>query len=293
MVRGKWTTVMRALIPATATGWLVVVLLIYCGVGAGCQAVGDMEAAGGAGGGSSSSAAARLEIAVADYDAGRYDRAYQHASVVYHATSGMVRDRAAYLLGLSAYQLNRHDEARTRLTRLVRDNHPTLAADAAATLGLMAMDSGHPEEAVGHFRFAATRLADQDRAQARFLCGKAYQQMQQWGAAKSQFMLARASSTDPEFRAAVEDEMAVTGFTLQLGAFADLDNARNIVDDFLADGLGAKIGVPWILERRDPDGSTLYLVQAGRFSAHERAVQAGRTIPGPTIVVPLAAGRVP
>src|SRR5690606_2938087 len=89
--------------------------------------------------------------------------------------------------------------------------------------------------------------------------------------ARTSLSLARAASSDPAFQAQVNLELNTTGYTLQLGAFRESDNARNLAEDIAERTISLQLGAPRVIEAEDPTGGHLQLVQVGQFSTFASA----------------------
>ena len=90
------------------------------------------------------------------------------------------------------------------------------------------------------------------------------------------------------FRHQVNTQLNITGYTLQIGAFAKQSNARHTAEQIAARTRDAKLGLPRIVLSTDPKGQHWHLVQIGRFSSFATASIARQRL-GTTksIIVPL------
>src|SRR5205809_6236457 len=77
---------------------------------------------------SSAKKPAGLGQAVSDYNAGRYAEAHQAANAAMSQTAGPVKDDAAYLAGMSAYQMGDADDAERRWTVAAKSSNDLTAA---------------------------------------------------------------------------------------------------------------------------------------------------------------------
>lgn len=224
-----------------------------------------------------------------DYDAGRYRDALSGAERVAKMTEPPLRDEGAYLAGIAAARADQPAKAERYLARASRADDPALAADAAAELGLFYRSRGNHAGAIRAFEQAARGLTGDDRAQALFYAAVAQQRLGRWTQARTNLLAARAAATDPALRARIGDQLNVTGYTVQLGAFADTDNARRAAADLLAAARAARLSPPVLARGVDRLGRPLTLVQVGQFATFDAAVRARNLLDLPdAFIVPLA-----
>ena len=223
----------------------------------------------------------------ADYQQGRYSSAYQNAGTIYndHHNNSPIRDQAAYFAGLSAYHLNKYNEADRYLQPLRTNSDRTIAGNASATLGLIAREQNHPAEAILLFKAAYQKLTAQDRAEAAYQTGLAYRELNQTAQARQQFLLARAASRDSQFRSQVDQYIQDTGWTVQLGAFSSITNAQKRLNEYNHMNASHSLGQARILQQSNSaTHTTLYLVQVGNFMDYNLAAQARSKITGPAVI---------
>ena len=154
-----------------------------------------------------------------DYQSARYSSAYGNATAAYHQnrSNSAIHKQAAYLAGLSAYQLHQYDDASKYLQPLRADPDPEIAGNSSATLGLIAREQNQPAQAIPLFRNAYRKLTGQDRAEAAYQTGLSYRDLNQTAQARQQFLLARSASQDSQFRSRVDQYISTTVGTVQLG----------------------------------------------------------------------------
>ena len=227
------------------------------------------------------------------YQSGRYVRALHRAEKIMMSGKREKKDEAAYMAGMIAYQMNDQDSALRYLQRAVRSSSPALSGDALVMVGLIYSDLNHYEKSARAY-LDATRLlvATKDRANAYFFAAKAQQHLGRWAEARTSLSLAKSSSSDLEFRRRVSQEMSVTGFTLQTGAFSEQSNAYHAAEEVLAKAIQLRLGRPRLVPAVDHSDRSLYLVQVGQFSSHASAQAARDKMGKPSVmIVPLAAAR--
>lgn len=227
-----------------------------------------------------------MKAVMADYNAGRFLDAYTGAVSLYRRSVVPERDEAAYLAGLSAYRLQRYEDADRYLSPLVRIATTDVAGRAAGTLGLVELERGRYREAAEYFKKAADRLEGQGKAEAAYRAGLAYKESGSHSLARVQFIIARGASTDAAFQAKVDRELKTSGYTLQLGVFASRANAEAMVREFQA-GRGASIGEARIVTNEGSRGETLYYVNVGTFNSYSAAIRGRALLDQPAIVRPM------
>lgn len=227
-----------------------------------------------------------MKAVMADYESGRFLDAYTGAVSLYRRSVVPERDEAAYLAGLSAYRLQRYEDADRYLSPLVRIASTDVAGRAAGTMGLVELERGRYREAAEYFRKAADRLEGQGKAEAAYRAGLAYKESNSPSLARVQFIIARGASTDPAFQARVDRELRTSGYTLQLGVFAGRANAEKMVREFLA-SRAASIGEPRVVTAEGDRGETLYFVHVGTFNSYSAAIRGRALLDQPAIVRPI------
>jgi len=202
------------------------------------------------------------------HDAGAYTSCCNLASNIADSTTGVAGDEAAYMAGSCCAKVDRPADAERHLLRATRSSDARLAGQAMAELGLLYLRAGQDGRAADMLEASAERLTGQDRANAYFYAGVARQQLSQHDQARVNFALARGGSNDRSFNTRVDTHMRRGGFTLQVGAFKDVANARRAATDIAGRAAALKIGPPVLT--RSSDGR-LTRVQVGRFSTLSQA----------------------
>ncbi len=230
----------------------------------------------------------RLDSANAAYAAGDYATAYRHATQLIIASRGVDRDEANYLAGLCAQRMGNLAAAESHLQAVTSSTDRKLGADAYASLGLIHSSQGRYDLAARDLMRAAPYLQGQDQANAYFYAAIAQQKMGQWAQARTNLMLARAAG-DAAFKQQVDEQLAVTGYTIQVGAFQDAGNARKLADSIAARAASLRIGQARLVSSTDSRGVPVTLVHVGNFATFD-AAQRARTALGDarSIIVPLS-----
>lgn len=223
-----------------------------------------------------------LTGAVVDYDQQRYEQAREGATQAMRSTRGTERERAAYLAGLSAFELGMIDEAERRFMAAARSSERTVAASAKAMLGQIRLDQGRYRDAARLFDEASSGLRGDDAQQARQLAGQAR----------------RIAAGDPTvgsgFRIEAAHTVAVpeSGFALQVGAFHERERASRAAADAQELVEGSSIMPVKIVPTTDQRGRAMYLVRLGHFETRGAAANARRRI-GRLDYIVAAWGRTP
>lgn len=232
-----------------------------------------------------------LDDANSAYQRGDYEQAYTFAAEIASAEPSLDSTEAAYIAGLSAGELGRTDKAVKYLRKAAEGFDKELAANAGVMLGLAYSTQERYALATDALLTAAPTLTGEDRAKAYFYAAVAQQKLGRWANARDHLTLARASSADPAFRKQVEEQIAVNGYTLQLGSFANVENAQAAADQVREAAKANRLGEPRLVPNAARPGQTL--VHLGRFTTYTSAAtyrdQLG--VPG-AFIVPVVSEQV-
>lgn len=239
-----------------------------------------------------SGGAAGMNGALADYNAQRFAQAREKADAVQNqSTVPNQREEAAYLGGLAAYQLGDLDGAERRFMVSTRSSSGQTAAKSKAMMGQIRMDQGRPRDAAAYFVDAQPLLTGDDAELCAYNASVAYQQSgdtnsaKTWMAKSGNLVPGRSTYSAPPSGSGTtvarsntttggSNASSATGFTLQVGAFKEKTRAQQAAAD--AQKLASRdgLGSVKILTRKDNRGSTMYVVQFGRFATREAAAAA-------------------
>lgn len=208
------------------------------------------------------------------YQRGAYEQALTRARVEAERTSGVRRDEANYLAGLSAYRLGRGAEAIDRLERATRSRDATLAAQAHATLGLIHAGRRNDGAARRHLETAVEDLRGPDRAQVHYHLGRIDQRAGRWAAARSHLSIALSLTDDADLRRVIRQQMGAEGFTLQFGAYSQREHAERRANELRPLARRLRTDYPKVIPGATESGGTLYLVQMGSFTTEALARRA-------------------
>ncbi|MEM8737226.1 MAG: SPOR domain-containing protein [Planctomycetota bacterium] len=228
-----------------------------------------------------------LTDANAAYERADFQAAYAYAATIARGEPSEDRASAAYVAGLSARELGRTDRAVRFLRQAAQGFDQDLAADASVTLGLIYSEQEKYALATDALLDAAPRLTGEDRAKAYFYAAVAQQKLGRWATARDHLTLARTASADPQLRQQIENQLAVTGYTLQIGSFNDFVNAQAAADQVAEQARSVGVGEPRLIPNPARPGQTL--VHLGRFTTYQSAAsyRAELGVPG-AFVVPVA-----
>lgn len=215
----------------------------------------------------------RLQQATAEYEQGSYEAAYRTALPL-SQTSGPQREAGAYVGGLAAWKQGRRHDAVRLLTIATRSRDAALVADAHAAVGMVYAELGQYDSSARHLLQAAPALQGQHQANAYYYAAIAQQKLGRHPQARTNFTLARNASRDAGFRRQVDEQLSVTGYTLQVGAFRQRDNAMNAAGQLAQQAGQLRLGAPRIVDSRDGQGNPLHLVQLGQFTTYQSALDA-------------------
>jgi tetratricopeptide (TPR) repeat protein len=225
------------------------------------------------------------------YDKGDYAAAYIHSKTIADdsAQPTAQRQQAAYFAGLSALKLNKVNDAAEYFGQAAESTEPSLSADASAQLGGVYAFQGNFNLAASEFLKASEKMTGEDKARALFYAGVAQQKMGRLPQAATNLRLAQSTTTDPTFKKTIGEQMLVTGFTIQTGAFSDEATAKKEAAIVGAKGTPLK-HTTRVVPATDPkSGKKLYLVQVGNFISQPTAMQALESMKlNNALVVPLS-----
>lgn len=230
----------------------------------------------------------QLQQANAAFAAGDYRRSYRLASHMAEVNRVSGRDDAALIAGLSAQRLGNTRAAERFLIQAAHSRDAGIAGDALASLGLLYSEQGRYDKAADVLLLGAQRLSGQSRANAYFYAAIAQQKLGRTAQARDTFVLARNNSRDPQFIQRVNEMLDVTGYTLQIGAFKEPENARRAAEEIAERAISLRLGYPKIVGITGRDGEPMSAVQVGSFATFDSASQVRTQLGESTMVVPLS-----
>ena len=111
----------------------------------------------------------RLDGAITSYEAKNWKQSLEQSIVVQNDSSGIVRDQAAFLAGLSAYQLGNYSEAQTRFQISEQSMDAQTAGDSKVMLGDLMVHQKRYGDAANYYDAAADKLSGNASRRAKDL----------------------------------------------------------------------------------------------------------------------------
>ncbi len=111
----------------------------------------------------------RLDGAITSYEAKNWKQSLEQSSAVQNDSSGIVRDQAAFLAGLSAYQLGNYSEAQTRFQISEQSMDAQTAGDSKVMLGDLMVHQKRYGDAANYYDAAADKLSGNSSRRAKEL----------------------------------------------------------------------------------------------------------------------------
>jgi tetratricopeptide (TPR) repeat protein len=228
------------------------------------------------------------QLAQAHYQRGDYAKAQTAAARAAATAGGSQRYLANYMAGMSAYRLNNFAQAERYLRIAANSKDQAMAADAQSTVGLIYSRQGRYAQAADALLRSARNHTGEDRAQAYLYAGIAQQKLGRWPQARTSLLLARSSTRDAQLAQRVNTQLAVTGYTIQVGAFSSRTNADKAAAGYTPRASRAKVGLVRVVPASRAGRRGVNLVQVGRFATFNAASEGRRRL-GDTsaLVVPL------
>ena len=109
----------------------------------------------------------RLDGAINSYESKNWKQSLEQASVVQNETSGAVRDQAAFLAGLSEYQMGNYPEAQTRFQISEQSLDAETAGESKVMLGDVMVHQKRYGDAANYYDAAANKLSGEASARAK------------------------------------------------------------------------------------------------------------------------------
>lgn len=219
------------------------------------------------------------------YEQGDYQAAYDAAKPVAWDRYRDDRYEAAYIAGLSAQTLGNLPEANKMLNKALASPDPTLATDAADALGLAYSQQGRYAQAKRSLIWAAERLQGERQARAYYYAGIAQQKLGEWSQGRTTLVLAKSLSRDDLFKRQVDQQINVTGWTLQLGAFTDRELARTQAESIAAKSRDMRLGLPRLVDGATVKGEPVTFVHVGQFTSYQSATRYRDALGKPGVII--------
>lgn len=236
-------------------------------------------------------ASPELATAVEDYREARYTQSFERSKALARSSSSPLREQAAWIAGLSAYQQRQYDEAELQFMAAGRSQDPRLVVDSKIMIADIRGFQNRWSDAAQLYREASNGLAGEERSRvlgyaevaSSYASGRAAGQL--GGSAPSS---GTPSSTASSGGGATRSSGASSGtsasraesgtFALQAGAFQNEANARKRAAEVATSTRQAGLGEPRVVRTRDPGGRQFWAVQVGSFSTRQRAEEARQRV---------------
>lgn len=227
------------------------------------------------------------EEALSRYEAHDYQNAMRLAKASHGRTAGAKQEEAAFIVGMSAYELKKYDEAEVWLRPLTRSADKAIAGRASATLGLIAASQGVYTTAALDLMAAGRKLEGDEGARAMLMAGDCYRLVGRLDAATSAYALGKGMAQSVKLRETLASRQENSAYTVQFGAFSSYGNATKALDSARMKAAAQGLPAPTIVSSTDVTGRTLYLVQAGKYPTKDQAAAARVRLGGELVVVPV------
>lgn len=182
-----------------------------------------------------------LDRSIAEYNHGQWllSKMYAEESIEQKRSIG----ESQYLIGMCEFQRNRVNASKDWFVKSQHSRNPEVKAKSQAMLGIIAQSEGDIDEANQLFSAASTQLKGMDKQHA----------------------VAKSNGESPAVTYSSDF------FTLQFGAFRNESNANESLSKLKTTLARKGINQSWVKPDTDNYGSTLYLVQAGKFVSRNSA----------------------
>lgn len=239
------------------------------------------------------------------YNAAEFGRSLALSRAAAERSTGLARDQARYLEGLSLLRLGKVEESIAPLEEASDAASRSLAADARVSLGTALVRKGDLAGAADAYRRAAlildgdekqralaveadckVRLAaaaapaaptapsDQPRPQPAPVAAAPAPKAEEAPAPKPP-----VAPSSPTARIINGVEIEPVRFAIQAGAFKDRSKAVELATQLRPQVALEKLAPPRVIEKDRPDGSTVYVVQFGSFPNRAVAGKSLRAFP--------------
>lgn len=232
---------------------------------------------------------ATLADANGAYQRGDYPQAYAFASAISNDGPSLDSFEAAYIAGLAATQLGHDAKAIKHLRRASRAYDKQMASDAGVMLGLAYARTGLDSKAAETLIAAAPGQQGESQAKAWFHAADAQQRLGRWASARDYLLLSRGVTRDPSLQDAIDQRLAVNGFTLEIGSFTDRANAEAAAAQY--DAAAREIGIKGAQMVDDPARPGRVRVHVGEFSTFASAASYREPLGVPNAFVVPITGR--
>lgn len=254
-------------------------------LGAGCKNASKADSKSPA-----APSAGALDPAYAAWKAGDFKGAYEKgksvADSMHYGTA--VRQEAAFVAGKSARKVGLRYEAIGLLSQAAESSDKKLRAQALAERGMAQCELEKFKEGAASLLAAADLLEGDELALAYFNAGIAEQKLNYWSEARTHLTLAVKYASNEALKADARRQIAVTGYTLQVGSFLDANAALRVSGEWRTKTETLRLAPPRVIKAKNAAGQEVYLVQVGQFTTFDSArSRQGQLGAGAAVVAPL------
>lgn len=239
------------------------------------------------------SASPELEKAVEEYRGALYQASFDRARAISRSSNPPLREQAAWVAGLSAYQMKNLDEAELQFMAAARSQDARLVTDTKIMIGDIRVLQNRWSDAARCYRDAAAALSGEERS--RLLGHAASCDSHASGRLAASGSQGSASPSSPSTASAASDASTGTAkppepttFALQAGAFQNEKNARRLASNIASSTRNAGLGEPRVVRTKDRGGREFWTVQVGTFASRQTAESARSKVPSLDLIVAAA-----
>ncbi len=238
-------------------------------------------------------ASPELSKAAEDFREARYQSAFDQAKAVSRSSGSPIREQAAWIAGLSAYQMQNLDEAELQFMAAARSQDPRLVTDTKIMMGDIRVLQKRWSDAARCYRDAAQSLSGEERARVLSYAevSDSYARGSSGATAAAPPPSGSSASRPPagaSTAGASRPDDGPSSFSLQAGAFQNERNARRRATEIASSTRSAGLGEPRVVRTRDPGGREYWAVQVGTFSSRQSAESARTKVPSLELIVAAA-----
>ena len=234
---------------------------------------------------------------IESYTKGEYADAYRESAKAAMDSDGKDRDKAALIAGQAAHAQGNYGDAQRWLRPLLESPDKQIAGQSAATLGLIAQQSGDQQQAADLLLNAGDKLTLDASAKSLLFAGDSLARLGKkeeataaWETAQGKtkydtelqgIITARlAGGAVPAIVAKASNKPTAVGvletgkagqFTLQSGVFSTLSRAVRAADEITPQARKAGFEAPRVVNTIDSKGRHLYAVRFGKFPTKSSA----------------------
>jgi len=232
-----------------------------------------------------------LGDALTAFESKDYRRAATLARMAGDRATGLERESARYLEGISLFKVNDFDAAANALRFAAASADAFVAGQAGVTLGSVEIERKHFDSAGYAFRKAAGFLTGAESQRAHSYAARCFDGAGLTVLADGERVAAgeppstptpiltpaitpatspAPTMTEPRLRVGPESkpkvsEIAPIHYSIQVGSFSTVEKAHAAAEKLAARCMELRIDAPRVIARENSDGSTLHIVQLGDF----------------------------